>query len=92
MDETCKAYRVPFRLHIEGQTIVLTNTSNEPLPWVRVEIAANALWSPLAPGRMAAQESKRIRVGGLLHSPDAALMVTWLRDVHDGPYIWRAVL
>ena len=86
------AYRVPFHVHTEGQTIVLTNISDEALPWVRVEAAANSLWSPIAPGSMNAKESTRIRAGNLVHSPNAALIITWLRDAHDGPYIWRAVL
>lgn len=87
-----QAYRVPFKLEESSGVLLLTNTSDEALPWVRVDCAPGGLCSSVAPGAMGPGESATVYAGKAKHSPTAALMVTWLRHGGDGPYIWRAVV
>lgn len=86
------AYRIPFLLDVEGESIVLRNATDEHLPWVSVQVLSNDLMAPVAPGHMLPHTQLRFPAGTLLWSPSATLQITWLRESGEGPYVWLAVL
>lgn len=87
-----RAYRIPFLIDIEGDSIVLRNYTAEHLPWVSVQVVSNDLMAPVAPGHMLPFTQLQFAAGTLLTSPAATLQVTWLRESGEGPYVWLAVL